>query len=97
MDGAGAALVGWKIYDSGHVDQIRVGTGLTGSARAYRPPRRVCEGRNDDNAGGGRAILRRYQPIQNLTIDLDYTAQSETSAGSWRWTPAGVTAFNTQI
>jgi iron complex outermembrane recepter protein len=50
-------------------------------------------GVNDDDVGGGRAILR-YQPMDSLTIDLDYTAQSESSGGSSRWTPSGITAFN---
>jgi outer membrane receptor protein involved in Fe transport len=89
-------LVGWKIYDSGYVDQIRVGTGVTGSATGLPSAAQgFVKGVNDDDVAGGRAILR-YQPIQSLTIDLDYTTQSETSAGSSRWTPAGVTAFNTQ-
>ena len=43
--------------------------------------------------GGGR-IEMRYQPTENLTIDANYTSQSEHSGGSSRWTPAGITAFN---
>ncbi len=74
-------MVGWKLYDSGYIDQIRVGTvGL-------------IKGVNDDDVGGGRAILR-YQPTENLTIDANYTAQTEKSNGSSRYTPPGVTAFN---
>src|SRR5262249_11516276 len=74
-------MVGWKVYDSGFVDQIRVGTvGL-------------IKGVNDDDVGGGRAILR-YQPTDQLTIEANYTTQSQTSGGSSRWTPPGVTAFN---
>jgi iron complex outermembrane receptor protein len=74
-------MVGWKLYDSGYIDQIRVGT------------LGVRQGVNDDNVGGGRAILR-YQPTESLTIDASYTSQTETSGGSSRYTPAGVTAFN---
>jgi outer membrane receptor protein involved in Fe transport len=74
-------MVGWKLYDSGYINQIRVGTlGL-------------LKGVNDDDVGGGRAIVR-YQPTENLTIDASYTTQTETSKGSSRYTPAGVTAFN---
>src|ERR1700749_4282080 len=58
-------MVGWKLYDSGYVDQIRVGTvGLV-------------KGVNDDDVGGGRAELR-YKPFDNLTIDANYTSQTET-------------------
>jgi outer membrane receptor protein involved in Fe transport len=74
-------MVGWKIYNSGYVNQIRVGT------------LGVLQGVNDDDVGGGRAILR-YQPTENLTIEANYTTQTETSGGSSRYTPAGVTAFN---
>lgn len=74
-------MVGWKLYDSGFIDQIRVGTvGL-------------IKGVNDDDVGGGRAILR-YQPSDQLNIELNYTTQTEKSGGSSRWTPPGVTAFN---
>ncbi len=51
------------------------------------------KGVNDDDVGGGRAILR-YQPSDKLTIDATYTSQTETSGGSSRYTPAGTTAFN---
>jgi iron complex outermembrane receptor protein len=74
-------LVGWRLNDSGYIDQIRVGTiGLLKHV-------------NDDRVSGGRAILR-YQPTENLTIEANYTGQTETSKGSSRYTPAGVTAFN---
>ena len=66
-------VVGWKLHDAGYVNQIRVGTiGL-------------LEGVNDDNVGGGRVALR-YQPFDDLTIDANYTAQTENSNGSSRWT-----------
>jgi iron complex outermembrane receptor protein len=91
----GLRLVGWKVYDSGYVNQIRVGSGVTAQSGGVTLPVKALgfvKGVNDDDVGGGRAILR-YQPLENLTIDADYTAQSETSNGSSRWTPAGVTAF----
>jgi iron complex outermembrane receptor protein len=97
-------LVGWKLYDSGYVNQIRVGTGVTGVSNigtASMPNYQTepvhalgyLKGVNDDDVGGGRAILR-YQPTDKLTIDTTYTTQTETSGGSSRYTPSGVTAFN---
>ena len=55
--------------------------------------RRYLKGVNDDDVGGGRAILR-FQPMDKLIIDANYTTQTETSGGSSRYTPAGTTAFN---
>jgi iron complex outermembrane recepter protein len=73
-------MVGWKLYDSGYINQTRLGTiGL-------------AQGVNDDDVGGGRAELR-YKPFEQLTIDANYTSQTETSGGSSRYTPAGVAAF----
>jgi iron complex outermembrane receptor protein len=98
-------MVGWKLYDSGYVNQIRVGTGVTGIsniAAPGSPPNYQTEpvqalgflkGVNDDDVGGGRAIVR-YKPSDQLTIDANYTTQTETSGGSSRYTPAGTTAFN---
>ncbi|HUI62107.1 MAG TPA: TonB-dependent receptor [Steroidobacteraceae bacterium] len=89
-------LVGWKLYDSGYVNQIRVGTGVfkqVGAQQVEVPALGFLKGVNDDDVGGGRAMLR-YQPNENLTIDANYTSQTETSNGSSRWTPPGVTAFN---
>jgi outer membrane receptor protein involved in Fe transport len=91
-------MVGWKLYDSGYINQTRVGTGVlrtvTGqTAQAAVPAVGFLQGVNDDDVGGGRAILR-YQPTDNLTIDATYTAQTEKSGGSSRYTPAGVTAFS---
>jgi iron complex outermembrane recepter protein len=80
-------LVGWKLYDSGYVNQIRVGQGAAGQPLGY------LKGVNDDDVGGGRAILR-YKPTDQLNIEVNYTSQTETSDGSSRYTPAGVTAFN---
>ncbi|MDB6012391.1 MAG: TonB-dependent receptor [Gammaproteobacteria bacterium] len=101
-------MVGWKQYNAGYVDQIRVGTGVT-ALTASGPPATpggpptiqttgvqalgLVRGVNEDDVGGGR-IAVRYQPFDQLTVDVNYTAQSETSGGSSRYTPAGVTAFN---
>jgi iron complex outermembrane recepter protein len=107
IDGVlGVRLVGWKVSDSGYVDQIRVGQGVTGLNAVTNPagmvtgtttgtvnPIGVIKGVNDDQVGGGRAIVR-YQPTEQLTIDANYTTQTETSGGSSRYTPPGVTAFN---
>jgi iron complex outermembrane receptor protein len=73
-------VVGWKQYDSGYIDQTRVGTiGLV-------------RGVNNDEVGGARVELR-YEPFEDLTIDANFTSQAETSDGSSRWTPPGVAAF----
>src|ERR1700723_685102 len=75
-------LVGWESKDSGYIDQVRVGTvGL-------------IKGVNDDDVSGGRAILR-YQPTDSLNIEASYTGQKETSNGSSRYTPPGVTSWGT--
>jgi outer membrane receptor protein involved in Fe transport len=73
-------LVGWQVDDSGFINQIRVGTvGLV---------RRV----NDDKVGGGRATLK-YQVNDDFVLEATYTAQTERSNGSSRYTPAGVTSW----
>ncbi|HWG69012.1 MAG TPA: TonB-dependent receptor [Steroidobacteraceae bacterium] len=74
-------VVGWRTRDSGYVDQIRVGKLAT------------LRDVNNDDVDGGRVMLR-YRPIENLTIDLNYTGQSETSNGSSRYTPAGITSWS---
>lgn len=90
-------LVGWKLYDAGYVNQVRVGVGVTAndSNGVPQPVKALgyVPGANWDDVGGGRAELR-YQPTENLTIDANVTSQSEHSGGSSRWTPPGVTAFN---
>jgi iron complex outermembrane recepter protein len=92
-------LVGWKLNDSGYINALRIGTGVTGLAGTTPPSTQTVnaigtiKGVNDDVVGGGRATIR-YQPTDKLTIDATYTAQTETSGGSPRYTPAGVTAFN---
>ena len=89
-------LVGWKLYNSGYVNQIRVGSGVTALVNGVAVPVQplgFLKGVNYEQVGGGRAILR-YRPNRNLTIDLNYTAQSGHSGGSSRWTPPGIKAFS---
>jgi outer membrane receptor protein involved in Fe transport len=90
-------LVGWKLYDAGYVNQIRVGAGVTANDSNGVPqpvkPLGYVAGVNWDDVGGGRVEMR-YQPTENLTIDANVTSQSEHSGGSSRWTPAGVAAFS---
>jgi iron complex outermembrane receptor protein len=79
-------VVGWNVNDSGFINQIRVGSGV--------PLATPIELKhvNNDEAEGERVILR-YRPTENFTLDLDYSGQTETSGGSSRFTPAGVTAW----
>jgi iron complex outermembrane receptor protein len=95
IDGVlGMRLVGWRIYDSGYIDQIRVGEGVSGLANPKDDQELgLLKGVNDDDVSGGRAILR-YQPMDRLSVDLNYTMQIETSDGSSRYTPAGTEAFH---
>jgi iron complex outermembrane recepter protein len=91
-------LVGWKIYDAGYINQIRVGVGVAQAVQPSGPvlspePLGLLRGVNDDDVGGARAILR-WMPLENLSVDLNYTTQTETSGGSSRYTPAGIEAFN---
>ncbi len=80
-------LVGWHVEDSGFIDQYRVGSGVPGAT-----PMEFRNVNNDD-VEGERAMLR-YKPNDNFTLDLNYTGQIETSNGSSRFTPAGVTAWS---
>jgi iron complex outermembrane recepter protein len=84
-------LVGWKEKDAGYVNQIRVGAGVSPTT-PDPTPLGVVKGVNDDDVSGGRVAVR-YQPFDKLTIDANYTGQSELSDGSSRYTPGGVTAF----
>jgi iron complex outermembrane recepter protein len=73
-------MVGWTVYDSGYIDQVRIGTiGLV-------------PGVNDDQVGGGRISLR-YQPIENFTLDASVTSQTERSDGPSLYTPSGVLSW----
>jgi iron complex outermembrane recepter protein len=73
-------MVGWTVYDSGYIDQVRIGTiGLV-------------PGVNDDQVEGGRISLR-YQPIENFTLDASVTSQTERSDGPSLYTPSGVLSW----
>ena len=82
---AAIRMVGWELDDSGYINQVRVGAGTTN-------PLGLVKGVNNDSVQGGRISLR-IEPIDNLTLDASYTNQSESSDGSSRYTPAGVTAY----
>jgi outer membrane receptor protein involved in Fe transport len=82
---AAVRVVGWELDDSGYINQVRVGAGAAN-------PEGLVKGVNNDRVQGGRVSLR-VQPTDNLTIDASYTNQQENSAGSSRYTPPGVTAF----
>ncbi len=88
-------MVGWKAYDSGYINQTRLGLGVPTADGTGRSAAGVGfkEGTNDDDVAGGRAILR-YTPFEALAIEASYTAQTEKSDGSSRYTPAGVQAFS---
>jgi iron complex outermembrane recepter protein len=103
IDGVlGVRMVAWKEYDAGYINQIRVGEGVTGLTASGAggaiqttsvKELGLVQGVNDDDVGGGRVIVR-YQPTDRLTIDANYTTQTETSDGSSRYTPAGTAAFS---
>jgi len=76
--------VGWRQYDSGYINQTRIGSGVG--------PDLLARGVNNDDVQGGRIALR-YQPFEDLTLDANFTTQAETSDGSSRWTPPGIAAF----
>jgi iron complex outermembrane recepter protein len=80
-------LVGWHVDDSGFINQYRVGSGVPNAT-----PMEFRHVNNDDVEG--ERIMLRYKPNDNFTLDLNYTGQTETSDGSSRFTPAGVTAWS---
>jgi outer membrane receptor protein involved in Fe transport len=80
-------LVGWHVNDSGFINQNRIGSGLPLTAPTS------FEHVNNDYVEGGRVMVR-YKPTDDFTLDLNYTGQTETSNGSSRFTPAGVTAWS---
>src|SRR5579859_4333558 len=88
IDGVlGLRAVGWHVDDSGFLNQYRVGSGVPNAT-----PMEFRHVNNDDVEGG--RIMLRYKPNENFTLDLNYTGQTETSDGSSRFTPAGVTAWS---
>lgn len=78
---AAVRLVGWKADNSGYIDQPRITTG----------PRSDI---NNEKTDGGR-IMFRFQPNDRLVLDASYLVQNTKVGGSSRYTPVGVTAFNT--
>lgn len=80
-------LVAWHIDDSGFINQIRVGSGVPLATPTE------FKGVNNDDVEGERIMLR-YRPNDHFTLDLNYTGQTQTSNGSSRFTPAGVTAWS---
>jgi iron complex outermembrane recepter protein len=86
-DVLGVRAVGWRVSDSGYIDQIRLGEIAPGQGVG------LAEGVNNDIVSGGRVALR-YQPLQALVFDATVTAQTETSGGSSMYTPAGVTSWS---
>jgi outer membrane receptor protein involved in Fe transport len=88
IDGVlGLRMVGWHVDDSGFINQTRVGSGVPGATPM------LFRDVNNDNVEGERIMLR-YKPNDNFTLDLNYTGQTESSDGSSRFTPAGVTAWS---
>jgi outer membrane receptor protein involved in Fe transport len=80
-DMAALRVVGWRADNSGYIDQPRIKSG----------PRKNI---NDEETNGGRFMLR-LQPNQRFTLDASILAQDTKSGGSPRYTPKGITAFNT--
>lgn len=80
IDGVLAArVVGWKLDDSGYIDQSRLPGGYLKNV-------------NNDNTEGGRLSVL-YAPTDALKITASVTDQSTRSSGSSRYTPAGVRSF----
>ena len=73
-------LVGWRVDDSGYIDQLRVGT--TG-------PRKNI---NNNLTTGGRAVVL-FKPTERLSIEGSFVRQFTDSDGSSRYTPPGVSSF----
>lgn len=74
-------LVGWRVDDSGYIDQIRLPAGRRNNV-------------NNDDTWGGRASLR-FTPTNELSITASATYQKTHSNGSARYTPAGTQSFST--
>ena len=72
-------VVGWRIDDSGFIDQIRLPAGRRNNV-------------NTDETTGGRATLR-YTPTHNFSLTGSVTYQKTHSDGSSRYTPAGTLSF----
>ena len=79
---AAVRLVGWNADNSGYIDQPRIATGRRSNI-------------NDEKTDGGRIMLR-IQPTDRLVLDASYLVQNTHVGGSSRYTPKGITAFNTE-
>jgi outer membrane receptor protein involved in Fe transport len=80
-DTAALRVVGWYADNDGFIDQPRIKSG----------PRKNI---NDEETSGGRIMLR-LQPSERFTLDASILAQDTKVGGSARYTPKGITAFNT--
>lgn len=80
-EAAGLRFVAWSADNSGFIDQPRLAAGAQNDI-------------NDERTSGGRVMLR-FQPNENLLVDLSYLFQRVRVGGSSRYTPEGVTSFST--
>lgn len=71
--------VGWKVYNSGFIDSVRIPSG---------PLKNV---NNDDTMGGRLSV--RFTPTDNVTLTATATNQTTHSDGSSRFTPEGTSSF----
>ena len=74
-------LVGWRVADSGYIDQTRLPAGRKNNV-------------NNDDTWGGRASLR-FTPTNDFSLTASATIQKTHSNGSSRYTPAGTQSFST--
>tara|TARA_R110001599_G_scaffold353861_1_gene600697 strand:- start:32008 stop:34323 length:2316 start_codon:yes stop_codon:yes gene_type:complete len=73
--------VGWTVDNSGYIDQPRIAAGGQSDI-------------NDEKTDGGRIMLR-FAATDKMTVDASYLVQNTDVGGSSRYTPKGITAFNT--
>lgn len=78
---AAMRVVGWRSDNSGFIDQPRIKSGGRKNI-------------NDEDTNGGRVMLR-FRPTDRFTADASILAQDTEVGGSARYTPKGITAFNT--
>jgi iron complex outermembrane receptor protein len=74
-------FVGWRVDDSGFIDQIRLPAGRKNNV-------------NTDETSGGRASVR-FTPGEAFSLTASATYQKTHSDGSSRYTPEGVQSFST--
>ena len=78
---AALRVVGWRSDNSGYIDEPRIKSGGRKNI-------------NDEDTNGGRIMLR-FKPNERFTADASILAQDTDVGGSARYTPKGITAFNT--